>query len=78
MTTTDEFMTEMTNALINDAIMHADEIARSIPDPEFAPDPAFEGMCFPEIEQALADFAAEDEWARAEADYYDGFARECY
>lgn len=62
MTTTEKFMTDMTNALIDDAIDHAEEIGRSIPDEDTAPDPAFDGMAIPVIWEILDEIAYE-EWA---------------
>ena len=55
-------MTDMTNALIEDAIDHAEEIGRSIVDQENAPDQEFAGQSIPEIWEALDEIAYE-EWA---------------
>lgn len=68
--TMNDYMTEMTNSLIEEAIMHAEEIGRSIPDPEFAPDPAFEGMAFEGIRIAIEDHELEAFYARE-------YARDC-
>lgn len=56
----DRFYADFTDALMIDALDHADEIGRSVPDPDTAPDPEFAHMSAQERDDTLDDIARED------------------